>query len=69
MKIAFFSYPFGYAEPPKIGSLAIIPYQLGLRLAAANNEVLFYGSKVPHSPELEYSEDCITYRGIPDFFP
>jgi glycosyltransferase involved in cell wall biosynthesis len=69
MKIAFFSYPFGYAEPPKIGSLAIIAYQLGLRLAAANNEVLFYASKIPHRQELEYSEDGITYRGIPEFFP
>ncbi|MBE9038679.1 glycosyltransferase family 4 protein [aff. Roholtiella sp. LEGE 12411] len=65
MKIAFFDYPVTIAEPPKTGGIRLVSYALALRLARAGHEVLFYGSKGPHQ-ELEYYEDGITYRRIPD---
>lgn len=66
MKIAFFDYPVTLAEPPKTGGIRLVSYALGLRLARAGNEVLFYGSKGSHHQELEYYEDGIIYRRIPD---
>lgn len=65
MKIAFFDYPVTLAEPPKTGGIRLVSYALALRLARAGHEVLFYGSKGSHQ-ELEYYEDGITYRRIPD---
>lgn len=65
MKIAFFDYPITIAEPPKTGGIRLVSYALALRLARAGNEVLFYGSKGSHQ-ELEYYEDGIIYRRIPD---
>ena len=66
MKIAFFDYVWTFAEPPKFGS-GILCYQLALRLARGN-DLIFYGSKAAHHQELEYSEDGITYRRIPNNF-
>ncbi|MEY3064678.1 MAG: spore coat protein [Cyanobacteriota bacterium] len=66
MKIAFFDYIWTLAEPPKFGS-GILCYQLALRLAR-DNDLIFYGSKAAHHQELEYSEDGITYRRIPNNF-
>ncbi len=65
MKIAFFDYPVTIAEPPKTGGIRLVSYALALRLARAGNQVLFYGSKGSHQ-ELEYYEDGIIYRRIPD---
>jgi len=65
MKIAFFDYPWTIAEPPSIGSIRIISYQLGLRLTRTNHDVIFYGSKGNYQ-ELNYYEDGILYRRIPD---
>ncbi|MBD2446893.1 glycosyltransferase family 4 protein [Nostoc sp. FACHB-152] len=65
MKIAFFDYHATLAEPPKTGGIRLVSYALALRLARAGHEVLFYGSK-GHYQELEYYEDGITYRRIPD---
>ncbi len=64
MKIAFFDYPWTLAEPPTIGSIRIISYQLGLRLARFHN-IVFYGSKGSYK-ELDYYEDGILYRRIPE---
>jgi glycosyltransferase involved in cell wall biosynthesis len=65
MKIAFFDYPMTLAEPPKTGGVRLVSYALALRLARAGHEVLFYGSKGNYQ-ELEYKEDGITYRRIPE---
>jgi len=65
MKIAFFDYPVTLAEPPKTGGIRLVSYALALRLARAGHEVLFYGSKGSHQ-ELQYYEDGIIYRRIPD---
>ncbi|MDB9373572.1 glycosyltransferase family 4 protein [Nodularia sphaerocarpa] len=65
MKIAFFDYPVTLAEPPKSGGIRLVSYALALRLARAGHEVLFYGSKGSYQ-ELEYYEDGIIYRRIPD---
>lgn len=65
MKIAFFDYPVTLAEPPKTGGIRLVSYALALRLARAGHEVLFYGSK-GHYQELEYHEDGIIYRRIPE---
>ncbi|MCL6749988.1 glycosyltransferase family 4 protein [Nostoc sp. CCCryo 231-06] len=62
MKIAFFDYPWTIAEPPKIGSIRIISYQLGLRFARFH-DVVFYGSK-GYYKQLDYYEDGILYRRI-----
>ncbi|MBD6619310.1 glycosyltransferase family 4 protein [Komarekiella sp. 'clone 1'] len=65
MKIAFFDYPVTLAEPPKTGGIRLVSYALALRLARAGHKVLFYGSK-GHYQELEYYEESIIYRRIPD---
>ncbi|GAX34064.1 glycosyltransferase family 4 protein [Nodularia sp. NIES-3585] len=65
MKIAFFDYPVTIAEPPKSGGIRLVSYALALRLARAGHEVLFYGSKGSYQ-DLEYYEDGIIYRRIPD---
>lgn len=65
MKIAFFDYPVTLAEPPKTGGIRLVSYALALRLARAGHKVLFYGSK-GHYQELEYHEESIIYRRIPE---
>lgn len=66
MKIAFFDYPWTLGEPPTMGSMCLYSYQLGRRLARSSNKVIYYGSKAPHHQELEYYEEGILYRRIPE---